>query len=258
MNVVIAFFKRYIQEITRSYFLLFWVLVWPVFWYYLLILLILPTHGALEPGELEVVKVAIILAVAFYSLMSASLVGLPAGLVEDMERGLVDKYASLGIPLLGELAGRSLAFAVLAFVGIGFSFIMAQPVAGFRYDTTLGLTLLALFAYGLITVFFMGMGLMFAALARRAIEVTVVGLALANFLPFAAGIFIPPDDLPPILQTFTRIFPPSILFNDAIVPALLQARSPALVPFASAATACLLLYVIGYGVYFWSRRQVYC
>jgi ABC transporter DrrB family efflux protein len=137
------------------------------------------------------------------------------GLVDDLKKGLVDRFRSLPMSRMAVLTGRTLsdiamnalALVVMIIVGyiVGFSFATSPAeVAG-------GLALCLLIGYAFSWVFAC-VGL-YASTPEGA---NTFGFILIFPLTFASSAFVPPETMPDWLQTFAEDINPFSLMVDAV------------------------------------------
>jgi ABC-2 type transport system permease protein/oleandomycin transport system permease protein len=137
------------------------------------------------------------------------------GLVEDLQKGLVDRFRSLPMSRLAVLTGRTLsdiamnalALTVIIVVGyiIGFDFSTSAP------EVIAGILLCLLIGYTFSWVFAC-VGL-YASSPESA---NAFGFILIFPLTFASSAFVPPDTMPAWLQTFAEDINPFSTMVDAV------------------------------------------
>ncbi len=137
------------------------------------------------------------------------------GLVEDLQKGLVDRFRSLPMSRMAVLTGRTLsdiamnalALVVMIVVGyiIGFNFSTSAP------EVAAGLALCLLIGYAFSWVFAC-VGL-YASSPESA---NAFGFILIFPLTFASSAFVPPETMPPWLQTFAEDINPFSTMVDAV------------------------------------------
>jgi ABC transporter DrrB family efflux protein len=137
------------------------------------------------------------------------------GLVDDLKKGLVDRFRSLPMSRMAVLTGRTLsdvamnalALAVMIVVGyiVGFSFATspAEVLGG------IGLCLLIGYAFSWV---FATVGL-YASTPEGA---NTFGFILIFPLTFASSAFVPPQTMPDWLQTFATDINPFSTMVDAV------------------------------------------
>ncbi|MFN8161852.1 MAG: ABC transporter permease [Solirubrobacterales bacterium] len=137
------------------------------------------------------------------------------GLVDDLRKGLVDRFRSLPMSRMAVLTGRTLsdiamnalALAVMIVVGyaVGFSFSTSAT------DVLAGVALCLLIGYAFSWVFAC-VGL-FASTPESA---NAFGFIAIFPLTFASSAFVPPQTMPAWLQTFAEDINPFSLMVNAV------------------------------------------
>jgi ABC-2 type transport system permease protein len=132
------------------------------------------------------------------------------GLVNDLEKGFVDRMKSLPIARSSILVGRSVSSLIHSSIGI---FVMAVTglVVGWRIHTdaaeaTLGFLLLLIFGFAMIWV-----GILMGSTLRTAEAVQGVGFTIMFPLTFLANTFAPTAEMPTWLRTICEWNPVSAL-----------------------------------------------
>jgi len=130
----------------------------------------------------------------------------------DLTKGVVDRFRSLPIwrpaPLLGSLLGDTVRYLVAGSVTIGVGLLL-----GYRPDAGVGgmvaaLVLVVVFSFGLSWVF-TTLGL----LLRSPNAVMNAGFMGIFPLTFLSNVFVDPETLPAVLETFVNVNPISILVD---------------------------------------------
>ncbi len=137
------------------------------------------------------------------------------GLVDDLKKGLVDRFRSLPMSRMAVLTGRTLsdiamnalALAVMIVVGyiVGFSFATSAP------EVVGGIALCLLIGYAFSWVFAC-VGL----LASTPEAANAFGFIAIFPLTFASSAFVPPETMPDWLQTFAADINPFSIMVDAV------------------------------------------
>jgi ABC-2 type transport system permease protein/oleandomycin transport system permease protein len=137
------------------------------------------------------------------------------GLVDDLKKGLVDRFRSLPMSRMAVLTGRTLsdvamnalALAVMIVVGyvVGFSFSTSAP------EVLAGIALCLLIGYAFSWVFAC-VGL----LASTPEAANAFGFIAIFPLTFASSAFVPPETMPDWLQTFATEINPFSIMVDAV------------------------------------------
>jgi ABC transporter DrrB family efflux protein len=137
------------------------------------------------------------------------------GLVEDLKKGLVDRFRSLPMSRMAVLTGRTLsdiamnALALTVMVVVGY-------IAGFSFTTSAadvvgGIALCLLIGYAFSWVFAC-VGL-YASTPEAA---NAFGFIAIFPLTFASSAFVPPETFPAWLQTFATDINPFSIMVDAV------------------------------------------
>jgi ABC-2 type transport system permease protein len=130
----------------------------------------------------------------------------------DLTKGVVDRFRSLPIwrpaPLVGSLLGDTVRYLVAGSVTIGVGLLL-----GYRPDAGVGgmvaaLALVVAFSFGLSWVF-TTLGL----LLRSPNAVMNAGFMGIFPLTFLSNVFVDPETLPAVLETFVNVNPVSILVD---------------------------------------------
>jgi ABC transporter DrrB family efflux protein len=137
------------------------------------------------------------------------------GLVDDLKKGLVDRFRSLPMSRMAVLTGRTLsdiamnalALAVMIVVGyiVGFSFSTSPP------EVLAGIALCLLIGYAFSWVFAC-VGL----LASTPEAANAFGFIAIFPLTFASSAFVPPETMPDWLQTFAEDINPFSIMVDSV------------------------------------------
>ena len=128
------------------------------------------------------------------------------GLVEDLNKGLIDRFRSLPMARSAVLAGRTLADVVVNLFGVIIILIVGYAV-GFQFSTSVhevlyGIVLLLLFGYAFSWIFAL-LGL-FSSTAESAQQ---VGFIVIFPLTFISSAFVPVENMPSALQAFAKVNP---------------------------------------------------
>ncbi|MPQ99464.1 ABC transporter permease [Modestobacter sp. I12A-02628] len=133
-----------------------------------------------------------------------------ASLAEDQQKGLIDRFRSLPMSRAAVLVGRTLADVTMNIVTITVMMLTGLAV-GWRIHTSvgealLGVLLLLLFSFAISWV------MAFVGLNVRTPEVVNNASFIVIFpLTFIANTFVPTDNFPAVLQTFSDWNPVSAL-----------------------------------------------
>jgi ABC-2 type transport system permease protein/oleandomycin transport system permease protein len=128
------------------------------------------------------------------------------GLVEDLNKGLIDRFRSLPMARSAVLFGRTLADVVVNLLG-ALIIIVVGLIVGFRFDSSVpevlyGMFLLLLFGYAFSWVFAL-CGL-YSSSAETAQQ---IGFILLFPLTFISSAFVPVENMPAALEAFAKVNP---------------------------------------------------
>ena len=137
-----------------------------------------------------------------------------AGIAEDMQKGIIDRFKALPMSRSAVLVGRTasdviynvLSVAIMALTGL----LVGWRIRTSVLDALLGFALLLLFAYAFSWV------MAYVGLLVPSVEVVNNASFMVIFpLTFIANTFVPSDDLPGPLQTFAEWNPISTVTQAA-------------------------------------------
>ncbi len=137
-----------------------------------------------------------------------------AGIAEDMQKGIIDRFRSLPMARSAVLAGRTasdviynvLSLVIMAVTGL----LVGWRIRGSIFDTVLAFALLLLFAYAISWI------MAFIALLVPSPEVINNASFMVIFpMTFVANTFVPSDSLPGPLQAFAEWNPVSTVTQAA-------------------------------------------
>jgi ABC-2 type transport system permease protein len=137
-----------------------------------------------------------------------------AGIADDMQKGIIDRFRSLPMARSAVLAGRTasdvvynaLSLTIMMITGL----VVGWRMRGSVIDAVLGFVLLLLFAYAVSWV------MALVALLVPSVEVINNASFMVIFpLTFIANTFVPAEDLPGPLQTFAEWNPVSAVTQAA-------------------------------------------
>ena len=128
------------------------------------------------------------------------------GLVEDLNKGLIDRFRSLPMARSAVLTGRTLADVVVN-VLMAVIVIVVGLIVGFSFNSTVlhvlyGLVLLLLFGYGFSWLF-----ALIGLVSTSAENAQQFGFILIFPLTFISSAFVPVDNMPAALQAFAEVNP---------------------------------------------------
>ncbi|MEQ8839552.1 MAG: ABC transporter permease [Acidimicrobiales bacterium] len=131
-----------------------------------------------------------------------------AGIAEDMQKGIIDRFRSLPMSRSAVLAGRTISdviynlvsLVIMALTGL----LVGWRIRGSILDAVLGILLLLLFAYAVSWI------MAYVGLVVPSVEVVNNASFMFIFpLSFIANTFVPSDDLPGPLKAFAEWNPVS-------------------------------------------------
>ncbi|MGK2929887.1 MAG: ABC transporter permease [Acidimicrobiales bacterium] len=137
-----------------------------------------------------------------------------AGIAEDMQKGIIDRFRSLPMARSAVLAGRTasdviynaLSMAIMVVTGL----LVGWRIRGSILEAVAGFVLLLLFAYAISWI------MAFIALIVPSVEVINNASFMVIFpLTFVANTFVPSDSLPGPLRTFAEWNPVSSVTQAA-------------------------------------------
>jgi ABC transporter DrrB family efflux protein len=137
-----------------------------------------------------------------------------AGIADDMQKGIIDRFRSLPMARSAVLAGRTASDVIYNALSITIMVITGLAVGwrirGSVVDAALAFALLLLFAYAVSWV------MALVALLVPSVEVINNAAFMVIFpLTFVANTFVPAEDLPGPLQTFAEWNPVSAVTQAA-------------------------------------------
>ncbi|CAN5810886.1 ABC transporter permease [soil metagenome] len=195
--------KRNLIKIKRVPEILVFVLISPIM-FVLLFAYVLGSAIDIPGGEYREFLMAGIFAQTV--IFGATFTG--AGIAEDMQKGIIDRFRSLPMSRSAVLVGRTasdvvynvLSLIIMALTGLLVGWRMRNDI----WDSLLAFTLLLLFAYAFSWV----MG--YVGLLVPSVEVINNASFMVIFpLTFIANTFVPTDNLPTVLRVFAEWNPVS-------------------------------------------------
>jgi len=183
--------------------------------------------------------------------VSLSLMTFAQSGVDDREKGVFKRYqmsqATSGDLLVGQTLGAmvtsvtQVVLIVLTGIALGFN-----PVGGVG-----GLAAATLVAC-LISLFFIGLGLIIGALVKTEGAATGASLSIVMIMAFFSGLFVPSEIMPETLQSVARIFP-TYYANDAVKSLVARGASllapQVLLDIGIIATFSIIVYFLGWLVF---------
>jgi ABC transporter DrrB family efflux protein len=137
------------------------------------------------------------------------------GLVDDLRKGLVDRFRSLPMSRMAVLTGRTLSDIAMNALALTVMVIVGY-IVGFSFSTSVvevvgGIALCLLIGYAFSWVF-ASVGL----LASTPEAANAFGFIAIFPLTFASSAFVPPETMPDWLQTFAADINPFSVMVDAV------------------------------------------
>jgi ABC transporter DrrB family efflux protein len=128
------------------------------------------------------------------------------GLVEDLNKGLIDRFRSLPMARSAVLTGRTLADVVVNLL-MTVIVIIVGLIVGFGFDSNVvnvvyGLLLLLLFGYGFSWLF-----ALIGLVSTSAENAQQFGFILIFPLTFISSAFVPVENMPAALEAFAKVNP---------------------------------------------------
>jgi ABC-2 type transport system permease protein len=239
-GVVIA--KRNVIKIKRVPEVLVFVLISPIMF---VLLFAYVFGGAIDIPGLDYREFLIAGIFAQTAVFGATFTG--AGIADDMQKGIIDRFRSLPMSRSAVLVGRTvsdviynvLSIAIMALTGL----LVGWRVRGSFLDAVGGFLLLLLFAYAFSWVMaYVGLMVPSVEVINNASFIVIMPLT------FISNVFVPLETFPTPLQVFAEWNPVSSVTQAARelfgnIPALSEAQLAAMeqagtpVPFASDAWA---------------------
>ena len=137
------------------------------------------------------------------------------GLVDDLKKGLVDRFRSLPMSRMAVLTGRTLSDIAMNALALTVMIVVGY-IVGFSFSTSVvevvgGIALCLLIGYAFSWVFAC-VGL----LASTPEAANAFGFIAIFPLTFASSAFVPPETMPDWLQTFAEDINPFSIMVDAV------------------------------------------
>ena len=203
MGQVTATAERYLKETLRDRAAIFWIIAFPIIW--VIINSFAFTRGVSEEG-LPLLRGSYAIHMAILAVMIAAIVGFPASIASDRERGLLSKILSMPMAPWKDAAGRLLGIFGVSTVAVALVFAVGL-ICGGRFHPTppgilesMGFFLLALLGAA-------GIGSIIGTFIKRQYGALMTGVGTVIGTASISGIFLPYPFLPSALQTFSRIYP---------------------------------------------------
>lgn len=204
--------RRNVIKITRVPEVMVFVLLSPIM-FVLLFGYVFGNSISVGAGDGEAYREFLIAGIFAQTVMfGATFTG--AGIAEDMQKGIIDRFRSLPMSRSAVLAGRTLSdvvynlcsITIMALTGL----LVGWQVRTSVLDALFGFALLLLFAYAISWI------MAWIALLVPSVEVVNNAAFLVIFpLTFIANTFVPAEDLPGPLQTFAEWNPVSSVTQAA-------------------------------------------
>lgn len=201
--------QRNLIKIKRVPEVLVWVLLSPIMF---VLLFAFVFGGAIEVPGMNYREFLIAGIFAQTVVFGATYTG--AGLAEDMQKGIIDRFKSLPMTRSAVLIGRTsadivynvLSITIMAITG----FLVGWRIHTSFWEAAAGFALLLMFAYGFSWVM-ATVGLMVPSpeVLNNAAFMVIMPLT------FISNAFVPVDTLPPVLETFAEWNPVSAVTQAA-------------------------------------------
>jgi ABC-2 type transport system permease protein len=201
--------RRNVIKITRVPEVLVFVLLSPI----MFVLLFAYVFGnSIDTGGVSYREFLIAGIFSQTILFGATFTG--AGIAEDMQKGIINRFRSLPMSRAAVLAGRTasdviynvLSVAIMSITGL----LVGWRIRGSVLDAVLGYLLLLAFGYGFSWV------MAYIGLLVPSPEVVNNASFMVIFpLTFVANTFVPSDNLPPVLKAFAEWNPVSAVTQAA-------------------------------------------
>jgi ABC-2 type transport system permease protein len=198
--------KRNLIKIKRVPEVLVFVLISPIMF---VLLFAYVFGGAIDPGGGVSYREFLIGGIFAQTVVFGSTFT-GAGLAEDMQKGIIDRFRSLPMSRSAVLVGRTasdvvynvLSVAIMAVTGL----LIGWRMRGSVWDAIAGFGLLLLFAYAFSWV------MALVGLLVPSVEViNNASFVVIMPLTFVSNAFVPLESFPPVLQTFVEWNPVSAL-----------------------------------------------
>jgi ABC transporter DrrB family efflux protein len=137
------------------------------------------------------------------------------GIVEDLQKGLTDRFRSLPMARSAVLAGRTVADIVTNWIQLVTMLLVGYAV-GFRFSTSVADVIA-----GLVLLTFIGYAFSWLSAVIAMSVKSVEAAQQASFiwlfpLTFVSSAFVPPETMPEPLQTFASDINPFSLWVDSL------------------------------------------
>lgn len=136
----------------------------------------------------------------------------PIALVDDLDKGAIDRFRSLPMSRGAVLAGRTLADSLRSLFIVILMFVIGT-LLGFRYQAGGGKMILALLLLVSFSYAFSWLTATLGLFIRNAEAVQTAGFLFVFPLTFASSVFVPVVTMPGWLQVFARNQPITQLVN---------------------------------------------
>jgi len=258
MGQVTATTERYLKETSRDRAAIFWIIAFPIIW--VIINSFTFTRGMPEEG-LPLLRGSYAIHMAILAVMIAAIVGFPASIASDRERGLLSKLLSMPILPWKDAVGRLLGIFGVSAVAVALVFAVGSICGGRFHPTHLGiLKSIGFFLLALLAA--VGIGSIIGTFIKRQYGALMTGVGVVIGTASISGIFLPYPFLPSPLQAFSKIYPLSSC-NSAVIALLAGGEESAGYNPLTAGhivlttTISIALFVIGlllYRRFCWGRR----
>jgi ABC-2 type transport system permease protein/oleandomycin transport system permease protein len=199
--------KRHLVQIPRIPELLVFATVQPVMF---VILFRYVLGGSIDVGDVSYINY--LMAGIFVQTVAFGAVATGVGLVEDLTKGLIDRFRSLPMSRSAVLTGRTVADLVRNLFVVGIMLLVGILV-GFRPEAGVSDWLAALGLLLLLSFAFSWVGATVGLLVRSVEAAQSGGFIWLFPLTFTSSAFVRPDNMPGWLQPFAENQPFTIIVN---------------------------------------------
>ncbi len=207
-----AFVIRSFREIIRNKMVLFWLFVWPLFWFFLSVFLFIAPYT--PGGEAFGVAIGITaVSMGIFAVLTSTLVGFSIDFAEDINLKRYRLYRSYPINPLADFLGRFFTGFIFGCLSFGIIIIIAYFIGGRIMIHPLFSIPVILLSLLLLSFIGMGIGLIIANLTNNPNYAVGFSLVILMLLFFITG----------YNGTLTSMFPgPKWMLN--IIPNSLATR----------------------------------
>ncbi len=209
LSDVAAIVKRNIMRVRRSPQILVFSSIQPIMFLVLFNYVFGGAIGVATPGSsyINFLLPGIMAQSALFGALQT-----PVALVEDLDKGAIDRFRSLPMSRGAVLAGRTIADGLRTTFTITLMFVVGTMM-GFRYQAGTGKFIAALVLVVAFSFAFSWVTATLGLFIRNAEAVQTAGFLFVFPLTFASSAFVPVATMPGWLQTFARNQPVTQLIN---------------------------------------------